>query len=276
MTRLLSRNLVKQMYMVAQEEEKRVIDNNALVRKRIGELSSGEFVSGLGAETLDVSLEEGSGNVIKAREDANAVLEQARNEAQTILNEARTSAIHMQEQAIAKAETEKTQILSQARQQGYEEGLSKAKAEIEAKEREFQEKARQIEEAYQQQIDVLEPQFIDTITGIYEYIFHVELGAYRDILVHLISTTIRKLEGSHDFMIHVSREDYPYVSMQKKQMLSGSVSGNCNVDVMEDGALEKNQCMIETESGIYDCGLGTQLSELTRKLRLLSWSKQNG
>ncbi len=273
---MLSRNLVKQMYMVAQEEEKRVIDNNALVRKRIGELSSGEFVSGLGAETLDVSLEEGSGNVIKAREDANAVLEQARNEAQTILNEARTSAIHMQEQAIAKAETEKTQILSQARQQGYEEGLSKAKAEIEAKEREFQEKARQIEEAYQQQIDVLEPQFIDTITGIYEYIFHVELGAYRDILVHLISTTIRKLEGSHDFMIHVSREDYPYVSMQKKQMLSGSVSGNCNVDVMEDGALEKNQCMIETESGIYDCGLGTQLSELTRKLRLLSWSKQNG
>ena len=141
---MLSRNLVKQMYMVAQEEEKRVIDNNALVRKRIGELSSGEFVSGLGAETLDVSLEEGSGNVIKAREDANAVLEQARNEAQTILNEARTSAIHMQEQAIAKAETEKTQILSQARQQGYEEGLSKAKAEIEAKEREFQEKARQI------------------------------------------------------------------------------------------------------------------------------------
>ena len=179
-------------------------------------------------------------------------------------------------EAIAKAETEKTQILSQARQQGYEEGLSKAKAEIEAKEREFQEKARQIEEAYQQQIDVLEPQFIDTITGIYEYIFHVELGAYRDILVHLISTTIRKLEGSHDFMIHVSREDYPYVSMQKKQMLAGVVSANCNVDVMEDSSLEKNQCMIETESGIYDCGLGTQLSELTRKLRLLSWSKQNG
>jgi len=263
------------MFMVAQDEEKRIIDNNALVRKRIGELSSGGFVSGLGAETLDVSLEEGTGNVVKAQEDPGVVLEQAKNEAQEILNEARINAIHIQEEARAKAEIEKNEILAQARQQGYEEGLAKTKVQLEAKEREYQEKARRLEEEYQQQVDVLEPQFIDTITGIYEYIFHVELGAYRDILIHLISTTIRKLEGSHDFMIHVSKEDYPYVSMQKKQMLSGAVSGNCNVDVMEDMTLEKNQCMIETESGIYDCGLGTQMSELMRKLHLLSWSGQN-
>ncbi len=269
-----SRNLVKQAYVVEPQEEKRIIDNNALVRKRIGQFSSGEFVSGLGAEVLDVSVEEGAGNVIKAGEDAETLLENARKEAEDILNDARLSTLRLRDEAKAETEREKNEILAQARQQGYEEGVARARTEVEAIEREYQEKARQLEAAYQEQIDVLEPQFIDNITGLYEYIFHVDLSAYREILVHLISAAIRKLEGSHDFMIHVSKEDYPYVSMQKKQMLSGAVSSNCNVDVMEDMSLEKNQCMIETESGIYDCGLDTQMSELVRKLRLLAWSKE--
>ena len=270
---MLSRNLVKQAYVVAPPEEKRVIDNNALVRNRIGQLTPGGFVSGLGAEVLDVSAEEGAGNVIKAGEDAEMILEEARKEAEAILNDARLSSLQMRDDMRAETELEKNRILAQARQQGYDEGTAQARAEVQAIEQEYQKKAQQLEAAYQQQIDVLEPQFVDTITGIYEHIFHVELGAYRDILVHLISNTIRKLEGSHDFMIHVSKEDYPYVSMQKKQMLAGAVSANCSVDVVEDTALQKNQCMIETENGIYDCGLDTQMTELKRRLQLLSWTK---
>lgn len=270
---MLSRNLVKQAYVVAPQEEKRVIDNNALVRKRIGELAPEGFVSGLGAEVLDVPLEDGAGNVIKAGEDAETILEQAKKEAETILNNARLEVLRMRDEAKAETELEKNQILAQARQQGYDEGAAKAKVELQAAEQQYQEKARELEAAYQEQINVLEPQFINTITGIYEYIFHVDLGSYREVLVHLIATTIRKLEGSREFMIHVSREDYPYVSMQKKQMLAGAVSANCSVDVVEDMALEKNQCMIETESGIFDCGLDTQMSELKRRLQLLSWKE---
>ena len=255
---MLSRNLVKQAYVVAPPEEKRVIDNNALVRKRIGQLTPGGFVSGLGAEVLDVSAEEGAGNVIKAGEDAEMILEEARKEAEAILNDARLSSLQMRDDMRAETELEKNRILAQARQQGYDEGTAQARAEVQAIEQEYQKKAQQLEAAYQQQIDVLEPQFVDTITGIYEHIFHVELGAYRDILVHLISNTIRKLEGSHDFMIHVSK---------------GAVSANCSVDVVEDTALQKNQCMIETENGIYDCGLDTQMTELKRRLQLLSWTK---
>lgn len=276
---MLSRsNLVKQVFMIPpQSDEKRIIDSNPLVKKRLGEFArqsaaDGDgFVSGLAAEVIDV--EEGSGNVIKA-EDAAELLERAKDEAQAILREAQAEAVRIRETALAEAEKEKSKVLEQARQQGYVDGTSRAQAQVDALEQEYREKERQIEEAYQQQIDILEPQFIDTITGIYEHIFHVELESYREILVHLISTTMRKLEGSHDFMIHVSREDYPYVSMQKKQMLTGAVSESCNVDVVEDLSVEKNHCMIETENGIYDCGVDTQLSELKRRLQLLSWSKE--
>ena len=126
---------------------------------------------------------------------------------------------------------------------------------------------------YQQRMDELEPQFVETITGIYEHIFHVELHSYREILGYLISATMRKVEGSRSFIVHVSKEDFPFVSMQKKQIIAGAAIANCTVEMVEDSTLAKNECLIETEGGIFDCGLGTQLSELGQKLRLLSYEK---
>lgn len=232
------------------------------------------FVSGLAvADVVEVS-EDATGNVIKAQDEAKEILEQARAEAETIRAEAQAEANQIRQETQKQAEIEKQIALDQAKQQGYDEGMARAQAHEKAMEQEYLEKARSLEEEYQQQIDVLEPAFVDTITGIYEHVFHVELSSYREILTALISDALHKLEGSRNFMIHVSKEDYPYVSLQKKQMLAGTVWENVNVDVVEDGALGKNACMIETENGIFDCGLDTQLSEIRKKLALLSWSNR--
>ncbi|MCR5755338.1 MAG: hypothetical protein K6G30_11090, partial [Acetatifactor sp.] len=72
----------------------------------------------------------------------------------------------------------------------------------------------------------------------------------------------------------VSKEDYPYVSMQKKQIMVGVTVPNSTVEVVEDLTMTPNECLIETEGGIFDCGLGTQLTELSQKLRLLSYEKE--
>lgn len=152
--------------------------------------------------------------------------------------------------------------------------MEQAKARENVLEQDYLKRFQQLEDEYQQQADVLEPVFVDTITGIYEHVFQVELSSYREILRYLISATIRQQEDSRRFIIHVSKEDYSYVNMQKKQILAGAVGESAGVDVVEDLTLEKNDCMIETENGIFDCGLGTQLSELKRKLMLLAWSKE--
>lgn len=277
-----SSNLVKHFYAnVPQGEEKRIIDSNELVKKRLEKLmeenpalaGEGGFVSGLmPADILEAP--ENGGSVIKAQDDAKEILEQARAEAEAVLAQAREEAERIRSDARAQAEAEKNQVLSQARQQGYQEGLVKAQAHEGAMEQEYLEKARSLETAYQEQIDILEPQFVDTITGIYEHIFQIELSSYRDILTSLISAVLHKLEGSRSFIIHVSKADYAYVTMQKKQLLAGAVSENTMVDIVEDLTLGKNDCMIETENGIFDCGLGTQLSELRRQLMLLAWSRE--
>ena len=278
----MSKNLVKQMFTVMpSEEEKRVIDSNALVRKRLDELArrgSGGFVSGLGDLEVVKLPDEDEGceetDPARLRQEAEELLEHARAEAEEILARAKTESERIRKEAEKQADARKEQILNQAREEGYRDGLVQAKAHEDAMEREYLEKRQELENEYQRQVDVLEPAFVDTITGVYEDIFHVELSSYREILGCLISDTIRRQEGSRKFMIHVSKDDYPYVNMQKKQLLAGAVAESADVDVVEDMSLRKNECMIETENGIFDCGLGTQLEELRRRLQLLSRSKE--
>lgn len=279
----MSRNLVKQFF-ANESEEKRVIDTNELLRLRAERNlavrapmpDSDGFVTGLDAEAVEALGEdtEGSANVIKASEDARLLLEQAKGEAGTILEKARAEAAQYRMEAVAQAEEEKDGIFEQARKQGYDAGLAKAQAEEENLRREYHDKMAQLETQYQQRFEEMEPMLVDTITGIYEHIFQVELGSHREILEHLISNTVHRLEGGHSFLIHVSKDDYSFVNMQKKQILNGAVSGADTVDVVEDMTLVKNQCMIETDSGIFDCSLDTQLSALRQKLMLLAWSKE--
>ena len=286
-TRSLSSNLFKRGYTKLVEEDARVINTNELVAKRIRELSAKMqqeentgFVSGLAADKVDALVadtdetEENaqtSGNVIKAGEDLQKMKEDAEAEAQKILEDARTQAESILQEARAQAEAEKQSVLEQAKTRGLQEAEAAA-AQMETKRAaEFQKKTASLEAEYQKKMDELEPQFVDTITGIYEHIFHVDLHSYREVLCYLIASTMRKTEDSKSFLIHVSKEDYPYVSMQKKQIMSEAASPNSTVEIIEDQTLGKGECMIETEIGIFDCGLGTQLSELRQKLKLLSY-----
>ena len=287
----MSSNLFKCGYNFVQSSDKRVIDSNNLIHKRLEELSvkAGNsktenanpdgFTEGLNApklESQDAAGDDGAtaGNVIKAEQSANQVLEKAKQEADALLADAKEQAKQWQEQAEREIEQKKKDIFARAEEQGYEQGKSKAASEALELEKQYREKQKELEEHYQNLVEELEPRFIDTLSGIYEHIFQVDLSSHRGILTYLISTTMRNLEGSRNYMIHVSKEDYPYVSMQKKQLIASTAAVNANTEVIEDASLARNECLIETDNGIFDCGLGTQLSELTQKLKLLSYHKE--
>ncbi len=276
-------SLVKGYFTQIQTEEKRVLHTNEIMEQRLAELailnSSGGadgFTAGLQAETLDmssISPEQEGENIIKVSEDIEQMKAQAAQEAEDMLTDARAQAEAIVAEAGIQADREKGQVLSQAREQGYQEGMEKAAREAEQIKAQFAQRERELEAQYQQMIDELEPKFIDTLTGIYEHIFHVDLQSHREILIYLIGNTMRKAEGSQGFLVHVSKEDYPYVSMQKKQIMAAAASPGCSIEIVEDMTLAKNACLIETEGGIFDCGLGTQLSELNQKLKLLSYGQ---
>lgn len=285
----MSRNLVKQRFAVVSPDDKRIIDTSELMQQRLEEYNrkqsqkeASSFVAGLKAEEINLpESEENSSQELepsemlkRAEKEAVRMLDEAKAEAERILAEAGAKAIDIQEEARNLAEVEKAKVYADAKQSGYNEGIQQAMLEGEAAKQEYMNKEREAIAYYQQQIDLLEPQLVDVITEIYEHIFHVELHSYREILSFLISSAIRKNDGGHEFIIHVSKEDYPYINMQKKQIIASAVAGSSTVEILEDITLSKNDCMIETENGIFDCGLGTQMAELKRRLQLLSWTKE--
>lgn len=286
-TRLLSNNLYKKGFTILQDQKTRLIDTNELVARRIEELASkmkspentgfveenqteDGFVAGLAAEKVEGLLFDEEEQKKQAEDFLAAAKEEAKACKDRMLEEAREEIARQREQE-----------LQSAREQGYKEGTMQARQELEQKleelnnqEKQLDEKAENLERQYDAMVDQLEPELVDAITGVYEYLFGVELSSYRTILLHLVGSTVRKIEGAREFLVHVSGEDYPYVSMEKKNLLSMLPSQNASLEIIEDITLKKNQCLIETEGGIFDCGLGTELAELTQRLKLLSYESK--
>ena len=286
-------SVLKSGWMFINPTETRVIDTNAMVESKLKELSfklaaetDGDvgftegFVQGIKAEQVTELIGEGMEQV--PEEPVNTV-----PESELMLQQAQEEIENMKAQALAEIEEARVQIIEEAKKAGYQEGFAQGKkegfdkghvdglnsvaAEREEALREASMRIAQVEEAYQKKIDELEPQFIEMLTGIYEHIFHVSLKNSRDLVVYLIANTMRNLEGNNGYLIHVSREDYPFVSMQKKELVKGTGISVDDIDILEDATLGRSECMIETGNGVFDCGLGTQLEALNEELRLLSY-----
>lgn len=275
-------NLLKRSFLSSTAASSRIIDTNALIAERIGalqaELKQPEntgFTEGLRVEEIDVSAlvsDEEIGENETAEIDPGMTPEEAEEQAREILQEAKDAAGRILQEAIAQGEQECTALREAARQQGYQEGFQKAEREFAEKERELAEREAAMAQEFEQLVAELEPQFIDALTGIYEHIFHVELSGYRDILLHLMTDCLKGVDGGKNFQIFVSPDDFTYVNTKKNRLLEAA-GRNAQVEVLEDTSLHKNACIIKTENGIMDCGLGTQLDELTKRLKLLSYEK---
>ncbi|MCM1261631.1 MAG: FliH/SctL family protein [Butyrivibrio sp.] len=287
-------NIYKAGWVAVQEDDKWVIDSNAIMEKRREEMEAREeerrrnaalsgddsqdegFTGGIGGEQIDALLYDRDGEegaLLRASEEVNngPTPEELRAEAAAELEAARAEIEQMKQSAMAEIEAQKRSVLEDAKRQGYSDGLASAQEQADMMRRELEEERKMLEEEYNSLIDELEPKFIDTLTAVYNHVFHTELENERNILVHLIESTLRKVESSRTFIVHVSADDYPYVNMQKKLLSEGAVGGRGVLEVVEDITLRKNECLIETDGGIFDCGVGTQLDELTRKLKLLSF-----
>ncbi len=284
----MSRNLYKASWVVVSGDEKHVIDSNALVEKRIEEqaalrrassnmeLEQGEeagFVSGLGGEAIDALLRDNSddSSIIKAEKAPD--LEEIKAQAQEMLDDAQAQIDEMNAAAQNEIEAKRRWAMEEGKKEGYEEGYRKGVSEAEEMKRQVMAERRRLEAEYEQLIDELEPKFIDTITEVYSHIFGIGLADNRDILVHLVDSTLRQVESSRTFIVHVSKEDYPFVNMQKQALTEGAAAGRGTVEIIEDLTLGRGECMIETDGGIFDCGVDTQLTELNNKLRMLSYER---
>lgn len=187
--------------------------------------------------------------------------------------EAKKRADDMIEQAQITVDQITEEARENGRTQGYAEGFAKAEQYLEEQKKLMEQRREELEKEYLEKIRKIEPDLVAVITDLYQTIFDVDFMKYMKLIPNAIEKTLKRADGIKNCMIHVSKEDYPYVNMNKKQLIAAA-KGENQIEVVEDLTLKQNECLIETEGGIYDCSIGTQLAELEKQLKIMSYPQK--
>jgi len=267
--------------MITREE--RIIDYNELIRAKLknfiekeydGAADSDGFVNGLTADVVERLTDEnvigdtGSNDVL-TEEDIAIKIDEANKEAAQIIEDANAQA----GQIVESAQAEIQESMRQAKEEGYQEGIAQAARELEAKqeqlENEIQDRRSQLEAEYEQRRKQMEPELVESLLQVFQSFTLACSEDNQDILLHLINGVLANSYKSNEILIKVSAQDYPFVSSNQGKIFC-STTKELSLDIIEDSTMEHNQCMIETDGGIFDCSLDTELRNLSKKIKLLS------
>lgn len=270
-------------------EDARVIDMNAILEKRLKEeaerrsrqpehelvAAQDGFTEGLNAEKVDVLLEPDAevasqqNASIQEQEQLKQEIEKARNE----LAGLQAQIEQEKEQAQLEIDQMKAKAFEEANEQGYQEGYRKGLDSVQELQKQCEDERLQQEQEYQKKLEEMEPLMVDTLCDVYSHIFKVEAKEHKELVLKLLQDTLLKVDGTGSIIVHVAKEDYAYVQEQKGALLEEAGMQSGSVEIVSDAALARAQCMIETEGGVYDCSLDTELAELKRRLMLLAYQK---
>ena len=264
-------NLYKHYNTMAMQNDVRMMDYNSMIEKKLAELAKQQQADSNQAEdgfrSLDAVAQE------PVREDPEEVLQKAKDEAEALRNQAKEEANRL----IEDAKEQSKEVLLQAKEagskEGYEAGYAQIKEELEteyAKRQEELEQLKQIHlEEYDQKLKNLEPELLDVILTVVERVFHIQFGDKKEILLYLAGNTIANIEGCKSFRIRVGNEQKSFLEDHKDEILD-RIGHDMSIEIVSDLSLEGSQCIIETDTGIFDCSLGVQLENLIKDLRSLS------
>ena len=274
-------NLLKKSSIINNDEK--VIDYNELIRKKMqtimesrnNEMDADGFISGLHADIVEELISDD--NIADARTDdssegehqAAASLENINAEAEKIIEDARLQA----EQIIADANKNAAAAFEEAKQNGYYEGNAAAQEEADKKqeqlEAEYNNRKKELEQEYNDLKEKVEPQLVEVITDVFRKVTGVVAEDNQQIILHLINDVMHNADGSRDYVIKVSPDDYKFL-VNNQGKIYCAMSREVNIDIVEDTGLERNQCMIETNTGIFNCSLDIELNNLIKNIKLLS------
>ena len=273
MTRSLS-NLYKQYLVQNQPDNARVIDANALLELRAAKLLERQREEAKRQAQLAQSFEAG---IIRTdteyieeivEEEPVDSIESAREEAERILAEANATA----NEITKKAQAEAVALCEEYKAQGYAEGASIKERELqELKERletDFALQSQMLESEYIRKRDTMEVELVDVILQVFNKVFHIQFDSKKHILMHLINDAILNIEGDRNFRIKVADSNVLFLENHREDILE-RVGHGIELEFIADSTMDGNECLIETDSGIFDCSLETQLENLIKDIKSL-------
>jgi len=272
-------NIIKSRFIYLNGDDRKIIDSNERSEKiRLISLGTqrkncaktkeenaaekqgaGTFTEGLMATVIDKISSEEEEEILKQHE---RIIEEAKEEAAKILTAARLD-----------AEKESELIYEKARNKGYQDGIREGMDEVQEKQKELNQLVEKQKQDYLTQINNLEPQFAEIVAILVERITDTIVEDKKNVIHYLIHKAIMNADNNNYYNIRISKDDFEFV-MSKKEELAILLKEEATITITLDEELDKNQCMIETDTSIIDCSLDVQLNNLIQDIKLLSIRKE--
>lgn len=230
--------------------------------------------------------------------DVEAILAEANSKAEAIIAEAKLRAKEALDSANMQADAMKTQAVANGQEEGlkkgYDEGFARgydeASHSFDAKKQECEDAVQraasdvenmkaQVSEARAESERVkaecaareedMEGRLVAVICDIIDKMFGIEFSDKSEILLHVVDHVITENPGSHEYLIRINEENYPILD-DNREMLKEKVGQGVEIDLIKDPLLTNDQCMIETDGGVFNCGMDVQLNNLLNDLKALS------
>lgn len=264
-------NLLKYNSFVINKDDKMVIDSNRMLEELLEEQERRKnfavksktpdvdgFICGLDAATVEELIDDDD----EQSQEESVDIESVKAEAKKLIEDAMTEA---------------EQLKQNAKDAGYKAGLEAAQADSakiladkEASlESEYNARKQALEEEYTSMKKSLEPELAETIMEVFSKVIHVMADDKKDMILALVNGVLNNEDMCREFLIHVSDEDYSYLE-KNKNLLYGATAPEIQIDICRDSKLSRNQCIIESDAGVFDCSLDIQLENLKNDIRLLS------
>ena len=258
-------NLLKVGTTISKSE--RIIDYNDIIKDRVEaaraasrqKADSDGFINGLNADVVERLPED------EIDTEAAASEEMTQESAEAAKAEA--------EEILAQAQAQAGQIREEAKKEGFNSGTIESERQLTEKKQELEQQhaqlVKQLEEDYEQRRNDMEPQIVEALLAVFTEVTHTVSEDNKEIVLHLINNVLKNVENSHSYSIKVSPDDYNFV-LNNQGKIYCAMNNEVNLDIVQDMALKQNECMIETDSGVFNCSLDVELHNLIKQIKLLS------
>lgn len=283
-------NILKSGFINFCEGEARVINSNEVVARRLG---SG-YRSDVPQDDLPSSeegfrraefeeMDEEARNALLGGENGNVYREKPEYSGpspEELVEEARQEIEEMKAQAAQEIEALRLNALEEGRKAGYNEGFAQGHTEALLEVEKAEERTRaaiqetealrgQLRREYEENLKAIEPMVIDELTDIYDHVFDSGLKERKEILFHLLDTTLHRIDSGREFIVRVSQADYEYINGHKEELLTGMPG--VRMDLVADVMMHRGEGIIETGGGLFDCSIDVELKELKNRIHMLAY-----
>lgn len=153
--------------------------------------------------------------------------------------------------------TEAEAAYEQRRREGYEDGVMEGRME----------QAEKMMETALQAVDYI-ANLEETLVGVVATAVRKIIGELddRERIVRVVRTALVAVRGQRKVLIRVCPADEPAVREALAAMIASAPGGVSFLDVAADPRMKQGDCILESELGVVDAGLETQLTIIENAL----------